>query len=1559
MRELFERFLMWACFAGIGGIAVAAFVKATYSSAAAKVKLATENAKRQDVVATIAVVLFVGGMFVYGSTKNNTQTNEPEPQTQMLLGSRRMVRTIVPQETTHPSVRALTDEDYEAGFALTRIGTNEIFNFEAPVDAEICEDWRAFGAHSDWQYVKLGTESAECRSADKGWSFVFGTNVIDRLVVFSCGTARPKVKDKETFISPFETSLGIVSVANWAQLGETNSPSQFWQYVTPSNTYVMTWQNALVERDAAQPVSFQTEYWPQGDIVFRYDLSRMEDDIVTNLVVGIRNGGNGRVFSELPRGTTSLTWSRLDPYLAYDTDPDGDGISTEDELLVYHTDPYSADTDMDGLSDYREIFETHTDPNDPHSLSDTYCDGVAIVIGDVNPYDYPEGSTNTVWEYIFYTGTTNTPFAYPQSSDETGVLRVSVSGTGSGELIVGDKVVPLLAPQPSDTPILLSAGDEDEVVTTPVNTLLLSIGKGEKKTIWFRKPDGLDIAIDSEDMLIGELPSLPFFKGWLAFPHTDATIPCIHDLDGGGKDVSLVHGEEFDGLCAEWESDADHVAITNAPPVSAKVYGNFSRNATRSISYTVTHSNLLNAGRTGFTFSQTLRFCPQLTDDEMLALDGNADEDQGNLEASCGCSDYSSCSCCSSVDCRCTSWYCSCRGEQPDTFPEDDEDAAESYTNMTSSAMSEADNVLYLYRANSKTIRLTVPDGEPRHCCPCPEHWMTNYAALASCSSRLAVKGADGGEFNETYTTCDVTVSGVSPSRAFDDSVACFVTNGVVSLQPAFTVLGVGFETESWRPPISKYNQLSTDLGYPFTINTNLDRAVSLRIKSDVLLTNGIVRIAVENATGDLKLHLPTWYDNESNWHDVETLLDTASRTERYFSMREWRTLLARYHAARELEFMLTSSSTGHADLVVEYAVTNGNHRIHDSARQRVTSVNPMLIVDYDRDGKVGAVDRERCLADRYAYFWVNDDKWRGDNAFETYLSANSGNDVIDGRNDLINFLPIAVNIAPFVSHWRSGDVYFRLESDYNAVRNGKIALCDIPWNEIGTMPLGERYDIAGNPLHESPVSSLGGGTNLPPAFVNLSSAGRSTILMEFLQVARYERLYLNIYSKTNDTLLLSSFLQLHVGEVGRMMGWSNLRGAAGGTDGMPTQLDTDDWPTDEHEPGNIVFVHGYNMAEDAEAPLWAKNVFKKLWWAGLNRGFIAVQWFGNEGQTYIPLVGFTTPNYYGNVQNAFRTASALASAMQTVPGPKWFMAHSLGNMLVSDAIQNYGMDHEKYFMLNAAIALEAFDPSAGITAESHDNMTPRSWTNYVDRVRATHWYERFPEGDGRRLLTWKGRFANVTNIVNFYSSEEEVVNNGDGGSHPLIDRNFVWYNQEVRKGLWPMMLHEYEGGWAFNTFYDTVTWSWVGSEHIEDRTRMAPQVAAGLSDSQLQEHPFFLDFANPEMHSSSNGMIVATNPLYRAEMLAYAIPSESYAVGANPMPGYSVMTTNSPSAEVYGNYDMAVLFTTGKLDLPENGEEPEDRHRDWQHSTFVQRSYKRTYKLYKTIMQIIEKGSD
>ena len=40
-------------------------------------------------------------------------------------------------------------------------------------------------------------------------------------------------------------------------------------------------------------------------------------------------------------------------------------------------------------------------------------------------------------------------------------------------------------------------------------------------------------------------------------------------------------------------------------------------------------------------------------------------------------------------------------------------------------------------------------------------------------------------------------------------------------------------------------------------------------------------------------------------------------------------------------------------------------------------------------------------------------------------------------------------------------------------------------------------------------------------------------------------------------------------------------------------------------------------------------------------------------------------------------------------------LAHSLGNMLVSAAIQDWQMPCARYFMLNAAVAAEAYDTSS------------------------------------------------------------------------------------------------------------------------------------------------------------------------------------------------------------------------------------------------------------------------
>ena len=88
-------------------------------------------------------------------------------------------------------------------------------------------------------------------------------------------------------------------------------------------------------------------------------------------------------------------------------------------------------------------------------------------------------------------------------------------------------------------------------------------------------------------------------------------------------------------------------------------------------------------------------------------------------------------------------------------------------------------------------------------------------------------------------------------------------------------------------------------------------------------------------------------------------------------------------------------------------------------------------------------------------------------------------------------------------------------------------------------------------------------------------------------------------------------------------------------------------------------------------------------------------------------------------------------------------------------------------------------------------------------------------------------------------------------------------------------------------------------------------------------------------MHDSPNGEVVSGDYLYRAEMLAYAIPSESYAVGANPL---SIATEN---------VDMAGEYQNGRDDYP-------DDEKKWGHSYFIQRPLKRVHEMFGKIVNEI-----
>ena len=298
--------------------------------------------------------------------------------------------------TSTNTERTITGDDFRRGFVMSRVGTDEAFDFSAPAGATVCADWRAFGAATDWIYVAL-----------TNWAFQVATNDVDRLRIYAFGKIELQIMEAggqiatNYWFAPFMASLGVVPEANWDWLAESDRPSQLWHYVTPSNTLQITWQNALLDRDTDTPLSFQIEFRTDGQFTYRYDLSRCGalgdralpegwDGVITNGVIGASFAGNDWTTNAIPTNVTSMTFYPLSAEDAVNPDPDNDGLATIDELFVYHTDPRHPDSDYDGVPDGIEI-ANGTNPAGRDSDNDGLVDGSDPDPSSATPLDDLDG----------------------------------------------------------------------------------------------------------------------------------------------------------------------------------------------------------------------------------------------------------------------------------------------------------------------------------------------------------------------------------------------------------------------------------------------------------------------------------------------------------------------------------------------------------------------------------------------------------------------------------------------------------------------------------------------------------------------------------------------------------------------------------------------------------------------------------------------------------------------------------------------------------------------------------------------------------------------------------------------------------------------------------------------------------------------------------------------------------------------------------------------------------------------------------------------------------------
>ncbi len=574
---------------------------------------------------------------------------------------------------------------------------------------------------------------------------------------------------------------------------------------------------------------------------------------------------------------------------------------------------------------------------------------------------------------------------------------------------------------------------------------------------------------------------------------------------------------------------------------------------------------------------------------------------------------------------------------------------------------------------------------------------------------------------------------------------------------------------------------------------------------------------------------------------------------------------------------------------------------------------------------------------------WVNDDADKSDSEtnpvdIPKQSNADCNDDHVNGRRDLVDFFPLWINISSFAPWLSGGQVGVRLSHADSAV--------NIVWTKLGNLEAGKfhREDVGecGPNLNQNayeatvtPVTAE--GIEVPQGIIDmiLVDPSKGIVMMEGVRPSTAP-LTIAMHLKNGGDTLFSFRLPITISHVEDMYRWANIRAAAQGAVERPTDLSVPSGLPDSDTNGkHFLFVHGYSVGEE-KARGWAAEMFKRLWQAGANCAFTAVTWYGDDSRHWWYLDN--TPNYYVNVEHAFESAAALANVAAQLSGEKVIAAHSLGNMITSSAIADHGMQVSSYFMLNAAVPMEAYDDGA-ITDESSYNMANPDWHDYTNRLWASRWHEawkRLDPADGRCGMTWRGRFASITNAYNYYSTGEEVLTNGEGRLKSVLSGDFAWYNQESRKGLWPMLLPgNNEAGWSFNSDYDNLL------------SHMNPTNAAELADSLICTNSFFGLFDERGLYGT-NGSFLATQPAIRAHALADGIPAESYAAGANKLGELNPRWGNDRNVDMPDKARASWLALYG---ADANGN-PNAR---WLHSDIKNRPYQVVREVF---LSMIEKGN-
>ena len=605
---------------------------------------------------------------------------------------------------------------------------------------------------------------------------------------------------------------------------------------------------------------------------------------------------------------------------------------------------------------------------------------------------------------------------------------------------------------------------------------------------------------------------------------------------------------------------------------------------------------------------------------------------------------------------------------------------------------------------------------------------------------------------------------------------------------------------------------------------------------------------------------------------------------------------------------------------------THNNSGATDQAFYTVFG-RPWLVPDYDRKNGIDPKDIATAKEGKKIFrFWINnDDDTRSEDGIlffdglghindMTFNKPEGGpnqkSDKVSGYCDLEDFTPILLDISEVFPDGTP----FELEKKVKWTMNSSCA--GVVWTKLDASSAGDfltaAYSNFGEDLDEHSykadilrLADAKRPVEIPakPLRHIVENGNKGVFLLEGLAEGDDIEIGVDIDNGKDSERITHGKLLMKIDYVEAMYRWMDLRAHLGKepaspvhSNGLGEPLNGPDDNCNGFSRGSRhwVFAHGFNVNVD-EARGWASTVFKRLWQSGDNSRYTFANWAGDEGQFSMPVEGLVSLDYYKDSENAFKTAGEFARQCGKLSGDIHLMAHSLGNILVSEAIQQYDLPYSRYYMLNAAVALQAYDPSAHID----DLMKDEAWDGLSKKeYTASYWHTLFPGEDFRSTLHWTNRYWKVHDNYNVYSATDHRLKNLEVNERGHLIDYSVWVLQEKAKGTvlvdcinvidtlnWKVDAVDLarEGGWGMNVsaYPDCFVRMGVGYGVLSK--------AGALPRDAVVTNPLFLPFKNrpKALHSLE---------LYRRDdnsedqyrllgsLLSDAIPATTFAAGANEL---------------------------------------------------------------------------